>query len=284
MTDSILTTYAELTLTEFHKIASYIEDNVGIKMPETKKIMMQSRLLNRLKKLNFKTYKEYIDYVFKHDKNGEELVLMIDALTTNKTEFFREPDHFVYLQKQVLPQLINEGTRSIKLWSAGCSSGEEPYTLSIILKEYIRQFPNTITSFSVTGTDISTKVLDKATAAIYDMSTIENISADLKKRYFLKSKDSSKNIVKLKPEIRNCVTFKRLNFMDDDFMMNDMFQIIFCRNVLIYFDKKTQENVIRKLIKNLVPNGHIFLGHSETILAMDLPLKTVAPTVYQKIK
>ena len=137
--------------------------------------------------------------------------------------------------------------------------------------------------FSIKGTDISTKVLDKAVNAVYEMATVANIPIDIKKKYFLKSSDPQKTIVRIKPEIRNCCSFSRLNFMDQNYNISDTFQVIFCRNVLIYFDKQTQEAIIRKLLKHLELDGYLFLGHSETIFSMDLPLENVAPAVYRKI-
>lgn len=268
---------------EYHTIASYIETNVGIKMPESKRVMIQSRLIPRLRHLKFKTFKEYLDYVFSSKDGNQELIFMINALTTNKTDFFREADHFTFLTTKVLHNLSSQGKKSIKLWSAGCSSGEEPYTIAIVLKEFIQKNPGVLTSFSIKGTDISTKVLDKAVNAVYEMATVANIPIDIKKKYFLKSSDPQKTIVRIKPEIRNCCSFSRLNFMDQNYNISDTFQVIFCRNVLIYFDKQTQEAIIRKLLKHLEFDGYLFLGHSETIFSMDLPLENVAPAVYRKI-
>ncbi|MCQ2579625.1 MAG: chemotaxis protein CheR, partial [Treponemataceae bacterium] len=144
----------ELTKEEFNIIANYIETNVGIKMPETKRIMMQARLARRLKALNMSSFGEYIDYVFARN-NNDELILMIDTLTTNKTEFFREATHFDFLSKAVLPEMAASGRSTVKIWSAGCSSGEEPYTISMVVSEYIKNNRNQLTNFSVTGTDIS---------------------------------------------------------------------------------------------------------------------------------
>lgn len=270
----------EITEKEFNTIASYIEKNVGIKMPASKKVMMQSRLVSRIRKLGLQSYKEYIDYVFSDE---EELILMIDALTTNKTEFFRESAHFDYMTETILPEFCKKGMTSVKIWSAGCSSGEEPYTLGIVMKEFIKNNPQTIYNFSITGSDISTKVLDVAYAGVYPLQNVATLPLDIKRKYFLKNSKASPPIVKIKNDVRSCVSFRRLNFMDSDFCMPEVYDIIFCRNVLIYFDKQTQENVIRKFMKYLVPGGYLFLGHSETILSMDLPLQTCAPTVYKKI-
>lgn len=271
----------DLTDKEFSKIARYIESAVGIKMPETKRIMMQSRLMRRLRKLKINSFGEYINYVF-DEQNSSELVLMIDALTTNKTEFFREPDHFDYLTNTVLPELAKT-KNIIKIWSAGCSSGEEPYSISIVVSEFIKNNPKLSLDFSVTGTDISTNVLDKAHNAVYDIDVVNQLPYQLKKAYFLKCKNENVNLARIKSDLRSHVSFKRLNFMDSDFCMSEIFDIIFCRNVLIYFDKVTQENVISKLMKYLQPNGYLFLGHSETIFSMDLPLRTCVPTVYTKV-
>ncbi len=272
-----------LSDTEFKKIASFIEQNVGIKMPPEKKLMMQSRLNSRLKALGLSSFKEYIDYVFMQKDDDHELIMLIDAMTTNLTEFFREPQHFDYMRSTVLPEFASQGRTSIKLWSAGCSTGQEPYTLSIVMSEYIRQNSSMLRGYSVLATDVSTKVLDKAYSAVYDMQAIAGIPKDIKYRYFLKGKNQTHPQVRLKQDIRNHVEFMRLNFMDDDFGFRDTMQIIFCRNVLIYFDKETQERVIKKFMNYLEPGGYLFLGHSETIFGMDLPLKTVAPTVFQRI-
>lgn len=271
----------ELSDKEFQTIARYIESTVGIKMPDTKRIMMQSRLMRRLRVLKMNSFSEYIDYVF-NSKNSDELVLMIDVLTTNKTEFFRENEHFEYLTNKILPEFA-ETKNTIKIWSAGCSSGEEPYTISMVISEFMKSNPGKIVNFKVTGTDISTNVLDKAYNAVYDLDLVEQLPMHLKKSYFLKCTNREMNCARIKPELRKHVSFKRLNFMDADFRMPEVYDIIFCRNVLIYFDKATQEKVIMKFMKYLQPEGYLFLGHSETIFSMDLPLRTCIPTVYKKV-
>ena len=253
-------------------------------MPIEKKLMMQSRLNSRLKALKMESFKEYIDYIFSgKNTDDHELIMLIDAMTTNLTEFFREPQHFDYLRNVVLPEYAKQGRTSIKIWSAGCSTGQEPYTLAIVLSEFIRQNSSMLRGFSVLATDVSTQVLDKASVAVYDMQAVAAIPKDIKHRYFLKSKNEINPQVRLKQDIRNHVEFMRINFMDDDFGFRDTMQVIFCRNVLIYFDKPTQERVIKKFMNYLEPGGFLFLGHSETIFGMDLPLKTVAPTVFQRI-
>jgi chemotaxis protein methyltransferase CheR len=199
---------------------------------------------------------------------------MINQVTTNKTDFFREPAHFDYLRCKVLPELSR--TRSaIAAWSAGCSSGEEPYTLGMVLKEFG-------CNFTILGTDISTKVLDKAKLAVYDEERIDPISPELKKKYLLASKDRIKRLYRIVPELREHVKFRRLNFMDGDFGFREPLDIIFCRNVIIYFDKPTQERLLNKFYHCLAPDGYLFMGHSETLFGMDVPLIQAAPTIYRK--
>ena len=274
-----------LSEAEFKKIASYIEKNVGIKMPPEKRLMMQSRLTSRLKALNLDSFKQYIDYVFSgKDTDNHEIIMMIDAMTTNLTEFFREPQHFDFMRNVALPEYAAQGRGKIKIWSAGCSTGQEPYTLSMVMSEFIRQNPtSSIRDYSVLATDISTKVLDKAASAIYPMDAVKGIPKQTMHQYFLKGKDPHNPSVRLKQEIRDRVNFMRLNFMDDDYGFRDTLQIIFCRNVLIYFDKTNQERVINQFLRYLEPGGYLFLGHSETIFGMTLPFRTVAPTVFQRI-
>ena len=277
-------TETTMSYSDFKKIASYIEKTVGIKMPDVKQTMLQSRIAQRLRALGIPTYAEYINYVFGKGKpNDEELVHMIDAVTTNLTEFFRESGHFDYMTNTALPRLVSEGRRFIKIWSAGCSTGEEPYTLSIVMKEFMRKNPGKLDGYSVLATDVSTKVLNRAAEAVYEMESIKNLSTEMKRLYFLRSKNKEDTRVRVKPDVRKNVTFARLNFMDADFGFRDTFQIVFCRNVLIYFDKPTQEAVIRKFLNYLEIGGYLFLGHSETIFGMNLPLQNLAPTTFQHV-
>lgn len=274
----------ELSDLQFHKIADFIQSNVGIKMPEQKKLMVQSRLQSRLKALSLHNFDEYLDLVFSGGGGSdEEIALMINVITTNLTNFFREKQHFDLMEEKILPDLISNGHRKIELWSAGCSSGEEPYTLSVVMSEFMRKNLGKISDFSVLATDISSRVLDKAQNAVYSLDSIAGLSYDLKKRYFLKSRNEEALLVRVKPELRQKVSFQRLNFMDLTYPVQEAMHIIFCRNVLIYFEKQTQEAVIRKLIEHLVPGGYLILGHSETVFGMNLPLKTIGPTTFKKI-
>jgi chemotaxis protein methyltransferase CheR len=207
----------------------------------------------------------------------EELVQMIDVVTTNKTDFFREPEHFEYLLGKALPEILRKGgsRRAISVWSAGCSSGEEPYTLAMVLKE-------SGCNFLILATDISPRVLEKARLAIYEEEQVLPVPPELKRKYLLKSKDPHKKIYRIVPELREGIRFRRLNFMDGDFGFREPMDIIFCRNVIIYFDKPTQEKLLNKFCHYLSPNGYIFMGHSESLFGMDVPLTQVVPTVYRR--
>ncbi|MFA6504586.1 MAG: protein-glutamate O-methyltransferase [Treponemataceae bacterium] len=265
---------------DFSRLSAYIERELGIKMPPAKRVMLESRLSRRLRQHSFKDYTSYVDYVFSDEGSRTELIHMIDAVTTNKTDFFREADHFDYLLNDILPKARPSGGDIFRVWSGGCSTGEEPYTLSMVLEEYRRA----VASFrwSILATDISTKVLGHAVEAIYEEEKVAPVPLDYKKRYLLKSKDSAKHVVRVKPELRSHIEFQRLNFMDDDFGIRDRFDVIFCRNVIIYFDRQTQERLIRKFYDRLIPGGALFLGHSETLTGISISLRSVAPTVYIK--
>jgi len=282
--NKVLSPYQHMLSHEnFRRLASYIEKNVGIKMPEQKILMMQARLSSRLNALNINSFDDYVDYVLSGSDN-DEVLNMIDVMTTNLTHFFREPAHFDYLSEKVLPEFFSKKRMNIKIWSAGCSTGQEPYTLAIVFNEFLRNNKIDKFTFSIMASDISTRVLAKAEKAVYPAESVDKLPLNIKKRYFLKSKNSKKPLVRIKPELRNCVSFKRINFIDADYDIREKFQIIFCRNVLIYFDKETQKKVLTSIISHLEVGGYLFLGHSETVMNMNLPIKTVSPTVFKKIQ
>jgi len=275
---------AAMTDREFARFAEFIYDQCGIKMPPAKKTMLEARLQKRLRTLGMGSFQGYADYLFSREGAGLELVHLIDVVTTNKTDFFREPAHFDYLVAKALPDLAESRgagfRKGLSLWSAGCSSGEEPYTLAMVLAEFAEQ--NQGFSYSILATDICTTVLDKAKMAIYDEERVEPVSLPLKRKYLLRGKDGQKGLVRIAPELRSRIRFRRLNFMDDDFGLRDPMDIIFCRNVIIYFDKRTQEKLLNKFCRHLIPGGYLFMGHSETLSGLDVPLVQVSSTIYRK--
>jgi chemotaxis protein methyltransferase CheR len=273
----------KLTDEDFVRLSSFVYEELGIKMPYPKKIMLQGRLQKRVLDLKMSSFKEYLDFVFSKEGQEEEIIKMIDLITTNKTDFFRESTHFDYMTETVLPELISQkgARRVIRIWSAGCSSGEEPYTLAIVMKEFLESHPEF--DFEIYATDISLRILQKAALAIYSEDRISMIPLSLKKKYFLKSKDPASKTVRLIPEIRSKVSFHRLNLMDPYYLVEKEFDIVFCRNVLIYFDRQTQQEVICKLAAKLKTDGFFFLGHSESITNMKVPLNQMKPTIFRKI-
>lgn len=271
-----------MTDDDFIRLSSFVHSELGIKMPYPKKVMLQCRLQKRVRDLNMSSFSEYLEFVFSNEGRREEIVKMIDLVTTNKTDFFREPSHFDYLKEVVLPELCElRQKRSIKIWSAACSSGEEPYTLAIVLQEYSENLHDI--DFEIFGTDISTRILQKAALGIYDSDRVSGIPERTKYKYFMRNKNPENKTVRLIPEIRSKVTFQRLNLMDDTYDVSTDFDIVFCRNVLIYFDRETQHRVINKLVSKLRMDGYFFLGHSESITNMRVPLRQIKPTIFRKI-
>jgi chemotaxis protein methyltransferase CheR len=269
----------------FARFRDFIETDLGIKMPESKRTMLQSRLQKRLRACGINNYEEYCAYVFSPEGLRKELHQMINVVTTNKTDFFREPHHFDFLVQTALPYLIENhrwGVRKkVTAWSAACSTGEEPYSLAMVLSEF--QNHNSGFHFSILATDISTRVLQTAANGIYEHSRAEPIPLLLRKKYLLKSKDQKQDLVRLAPELRDLVQFQRLNLMDDVYDIHERMDIIFCRNVIIYFDRPTQEQVLNRLCRHLIPGGFMFMGHSETLGGLKVPLTPVATTIYQKV-
>jgi chemotaxis protein methyltransferase CheR len=268
----------------FQRFSSFIYENVGIKMPPAKKTMLEGRLQKRLKALGMDSFEEYSDFVFSRKEHDSELIHLINVITTNKTDFFREPVHFDFLVKSALPSILS-GHREmlrepLRIWSAGCSSGEEPYTLAMVLSEFSEKFPDF--RFSILASDISTQILETAKVAIYPEERTDTIPLSIKKKYLLRNKNPALSLVRINPRLRSTVSFRRINFMDDDFGIAEKMDIIFCRNVVIYFDKQTQQTLMRKFYRQLRPGGYLFIGHSETLSGLDVDFKPVASTVYRK--
>jgi chemotaxis protein methyltransferase CheR len=275
---------AELSAKTFARFAEFITSELGIKMPESKLTMVQSRLQRRVREMRLNSVEQYSDYFF-GSANAEEREHFINAITTNKTDFFREVEHFDFLIRVALPSLGRTANSrpgsKLKVWSAGCSSGEEPYTLAMVLSEYALQHSGF--DFAILGTDISTRVLNQAKAGIYQESQTLTVPLELRRKYLWESRDKSQGLVRVIPELRRKVTFHRLNFMDEDYAIRDMFDLVFFRNVLIYFDRNTQETVVNKICRNLVPGGYFFAGHSESLAGLDTGLSALQAAVFRKL-
>ncbi len=279
MNETINTTVKRMGDNEFHRLSLFIEKEVGIKLPPVKRSLLESRLQKRLKFHQISDFKSYCDFVFNTEAGAVEIIEMIDAITTNKTDFMRESAHFEYMVHTALPELTR--TRSeINLWSAASSTGQEPYNMAMFMEEFIlRAKP---VRYSVIATDISKSSLEKARRAIYHKRDIEIVSESFKKKYFLRSRDPQSEEVRIKSEIRNKVSFQPINLMKDDYGLKRKFDIVFCRNVLIYFNKENQEAVIRRIINHMTPGAYLFLGHSESLAGMRDRLVNVGASVYRK--
>jgi len=275
--------YDHLVDKHFTAIARVIEARVGIKLPQTKRTMVEGRLRKRVRALGLPGLKAYGAHLF--DRNGldQELVHLIDCVTTNKTDFFREPSHFEFLRDVAVPQLaLRRGVRplDLKVWSAASSTGAEAYTAAMVLQDLVTA--GKVSRFSILGTDVSTEVLREARSAIYPRSFVAPVPAIMQQRYLMRSKDARVDMVRVVPELRRLVSFERLNLMDEVYPFDRDVDVIFCRNVLIYFDKPTQQAVLSRLASHLRPGGYLMLGHSESMAGSGAEgLRSVVPTVYQ---
>jgi chemotaxis protein methyltransferase CheR len=266
---------------DFGRLAKFIQDYSGIKMPPTKKTMVEGRLRKRVAAAGFRSLAEYCHNLFDGNGLATEAVHLIDVVTTNKTEFFREPEHFRVLVDVAMPQVLAARRAGpytqVKVWSTASSIGAEPYTLAMVLDDLSRRCGGF--RVSIVATDLSTRVLETAAMAIYPEAMIAPIPPEMRKRYLLRSK-GTQNLVRVIPELRRMVQFGRLNLMDETYPVDRDMDVIFCRNMLIYFDKPTQQAVLQRLCGHLRPGGFFFLGHSETLAGFGLPLKPVGNTVF----
>lgn len=270
-TDSVITNE------EFERFRRLIYAESGIALSDQKKSLLVSRLSKRLRDLALATFSEYYDFV-KEDVTGDEFIRLLDLISTNKTDFFREPAHFEFLRDRIVPEL--EDVKRIRIWSSACSTGEEPYTIAITLYETV-QAPAQW-EFHILASDLSTRVLAKAAAGVYDGERVANVPTDVVRRHFLRGRGGSDGLVKVKPHLSAAVQFRRINLMDDQFPIKTPLDLIFCRNVMIYFDRPTQERLVNKFHRYLKPGGYLFIGHSESLQWIRHPFTALAPTIYQK--
>ena len=266
----------------FRKLAREIEAAVGIRLPPSKKSMVEGRLRRRARATGLDSLAAYGTKLFEDGWFDQEFGAIVDCVTTNKTDFFREPEHFALLTRLVVPTLLKARSRpdeTIKLWSAACSTGAEAYTLAMVLAAFQARASF---SFSILATDISTRVLETAVRAVYPEEFGEPIPPEFREAYTMAAIDAERREFRVVPELRNRVAFLRHNLMNDTSEIKRDFHVIFCRNVLIYFDKVVQREVVGRLVRHLRPGGYIVLGHSEATVGADQPgLRPVAPTLFQ---
>lgn len=272
---------------DYMRIATLIGAHTGIKLPPAKRLMVEGRLRKRMRNLGLPTLTDYSAYLFERNGLASELVHVIDAVTTNKTDFFREADHFAVLEREIVPSLLalrRSGTKpKLKLWSAASSTGAEAYTIAMVLADIAAK--TVAFEFAVLGTDISTEVLAAGERGIYPAEMIAPVPAEMQKRYVMHARDGSKrNEVRIVPDLRRRVRFQRLNLMDETYPIDRDVDVIFLRNVLIYFEKATQEAVVSRMLGHLRPGGYLVLGHSESMIGTNLNLRQLAPAVFQNLK
>jgi chemotaxis protein methyltransferase CheR len=269
-----------LSDSNFDRVAELIQAYSGIRMPGGKQVMLAGRLRRRLASLQIDSLDAYCDYVFEGGGQQDEIIHLIDAVTTNKTDFFREPAHFEFMHKVALPALAEEGRRDVKIWSAAASIGAEAYTLAMVMEEFRRGRPGI--GYSILATDICTEVLNVALAGRFSTAMIEPVPLELRRRYVLESRKPKVDEVRIVPQLRAKIAFARLNLMDDAYPVGHEMDFIFCRNILIYFDKENQAKVLSRLCRHLRPGGYLVLGHSESLLGADLPVKHLVNTIFQR--
>ena len=270
----------QYTENDFKVVKNLVADQTGIHLTDAKKDLVYGRLSKRIRKLGLSSFLEYIEYV-KHD-HEEELINFINAITTNLTSFFRENHHFDYLRNTLLPRLLksNEDTRKIRIWSAGCSTGEEPYSIAMTILDNLENLQNW--DIKILATDLDTNVIQTASAGIYPIERINGIDSKLKKRWFLNGKGQKSGFVKVSSELQDLIIFRQLNLMNK-WPMKGEFDAIFCRNVVIYFDKPTQKILFDRFANILTHNGTLFIGHSETLFKVSDRFKSLGSTIYQKL-
>lgn len=263
---------------EFFRIVKYIKENYGVNLTK-KRTLIEGRLGNILKERKFEDYHSYLDCVL-NDTSGKEVVYLMDALTTNHTYFMREVEHFHFFEKDVLtyfePRVKD---KDLRVWSAGCSTGQEPYTLAMIIDQF---FGREISQWDtdLLATDISSKVLKKAMEGVYSKEEVKNLPPIYKMNYLDITEAGE---VRIKPKIRKRITFRTFNLMEKEFPFKKRFHVIFCRNVMIYFDAETKMKLIQKFYNALVPGGYLFIGQSESIDRRGCSFKYIMPSVYRKV-
>jgi len=263
------------------RLGEFIEAQFGIKTPPSKKSLLEGRLSKRLRALGLTSFEAYWEYLCGEIGRVEEFPFFSDLVSTHKTEFFRERQHFEILTAKVLPGLLNGGAAPIQAWSCGCSTGEEPYTLAMVLDDF-RKSHTARFEFDLLATDVSEPAIQRALRAVYHEDGVAPIPEAFRRRYLLRGSDAKEGLVRIAPELRARVRFRVLNLMDEAYAAPRGMHLIFFRNVLIYFEKAVQERIIGRLKDHLAPGGHLFLGHSESIFGFAHGLEQIEPTLYRK--
>ena len=270
----------QFTESMFEQIRELVKHHTGIVLSDGKQDMVYGRLTRRLRALDLSDFDSYLTLIKREDE--QELTHLVNAITTNLTSFFREEHHFEYLKNTVFPSLLekNAATQKIRIWSAGCSTGEEPYSIAMVVREFFEDYDGW--DVKVVATDLDSNVIDKGKAGVYDIGRVDGLSLEYKKRWMKRGKGDQSNLVKMKSELQNLITFKQLNLLHG-WPIKGPIDIIFCRNVVIYFDKETQRNLFDRYADVLSSDGHIFIGHSENMFNVCDRFESLGNTIYQRI-
>ena len=272
----------KFTKKDFDFLRTISNSRTGIVVSDDKFDMFYARLSRRLRKLGLNDFKQYCGFI-EADDSGEEVLELVNAITTNLTAFFRENHHFEFLANTVLPKLLreNKDERKIRIWSAGCSTGEEPYSLAITLKENLPA--NLHWDTQILATDIDSNVLSKASKGVYAEDRVKDMSKQKLRDWFMKGAGSNAGSVRIKQDARSLIKFGQLNLMEN-WSVGDIKDVIFCRNVVIYFDRESKTNLINRYADNLKDGGYLFIGHSESLYKITDRFELIGNTIYQKIR
>lgn len=276
---------ATLSPALFNRFTQFIQQRCGIHLVQSKQTMLEGRLRKRMRQLLLPTFEDYADYLFNSTgETAEELIHFLDVVTTNKTEFFREAPHFDYLVTKILPEFKRRHeqhrTSTFRIWCAGCSTGEEAYSLAMVLNDFAERTPSF--SYAMLATDLCKRALETAKTAVYDRDQLEAVPPEQRNKYFVAARTNDPGQLRVAAALRETIMFKRFNLMDPAFPIREPLQAIFCRNVMMYFDRTDREKIVSRFADKLAPGGHLFTGHSETLAGFPTDLKPVSSSVYQK--
>ena len=267
-----------LTDAEFARLRGLIREHAGIHLKENKRELLVARLGHHIRKLGFSSFSDYCEYVA-HDASGDALRDFINRITTNKTSFFREPHHFEFLRTRLIPEIRRRGRRELRIWSAGCSSGEEPYSIAITVEEALGKRHGW--DVRILASDIDTEVLAQARTGIYPLAALEGMPVERRRAGFLRGYGEFAGQAQVREELRRRVEFRRINFKEAGWGVHTRFDAIFCRNVIIYFERALQQQIVEGLARHLQPEGYFFSGHSENLFWLRDLLVGVEPMVYR---
>lgn len=270
----------DLSPRDFLRLSAFLHERTGIYMNASKKILLEGRVRKRMRRLGIESSHAYCDYVLSPEGEAQELEFFINSATTNKTDFMREFHHFEFVRNEIIPYLLKK-RKKLTFWSAACSRGAEPYTLAMVLEDYRQRHPRSGLEYQIDASDISTDVLKHALSAVYTEEEVAPIPVEWRKLYLLRSRSAHSDRVRIHPDLRSKVEFTHLNLMDA-FPWEYAHDVIFCRNVTIYFDYPTRMHLAQRLLDALSPDGYLIMGHSETLDTSKLHVVACGPSIYQK--